>query len=74
MKAHPGTHFVEGFALLEVDLLGVSIVGRGDTRDLAAQMMIEGAHDWRRRDQLQGRDFAGTLPDRPPAFSRMGAR
>lgn len=62
----------ETMALFDVDHTGLVIVGRGHRTDLACQLVMESARDWRKLDRLTRR-FADSLPE-PSMMARPARR
>lgn len=52
----------ETMALFDVDHTGLVIVGFGHRTDLACQLVMESARDWRKLERLTRR-FADSLPE-----------
>jgi hypothetical protein len=62
----------ETMALFDVDHCGLVIVGFGHRTDLACQLVMESARDWRKLDRLSRR-FADSLPE-PSVSPRLARR
>lgn len=62
----------ETMALFDIDHAGLVIVGFGHRTDLACQVIIENARDWRKLDRLSRR-FAESLPE-PSRAARPAGR
>jgi len=63
----------EDAALFDVDHFGLVIVGRGHLTDLACQLVLECARDWRRLERLERR-FLDSLPGKSRASSMAPVR
>lgn len=60
--------------VIDCDGAVFSIVARGDVKDVAALVSVEGARDWRPRRAIMTRTLSEAWPERKAAVASKGKR
>lgn len=70
----PGLLPTPDMCVIDCDGAVFSIVARGDVKDVAALVSVEGARDWRPRRAIMTRTLSDAWPERKAAVASKGKR